>query len=153
MIETYELFVACLRRIELGACPDKVSCAELPDPTWSHLVAALPFKEAPVQLLELRRDGSDDRMLWALARACADAGGGVALSVMPVTAPPRFRVEHDGRGAAESDWAGVLVSARRYREAADRQVAEEQAQREAARRAWKPDPRADFSDLFKNPKK
>ncbi len=153
MIATDELYVACRRPIAIGTLPAGIRCTELPPIGWQFLRHALPFSEQPAQVLELHRERDDESLLWALAKACADAGGGVVLSVMPVTAPPRCELRHDGSSAAPTDWTGILAGARAYKEAERQAEAAERRRRDAERASWKPDPRADFSDLFKNQKR
>ena len=113
MLEIFELFVACRRSIVLGAPPPGLLIQSQPWQDWKPLRIALPFPEAPAQVIELKRDGASMDAMFALARACARAADGIVLSVQPVSAPPRFQIEHDERGAPPMDWAGILSEANR----------------------------------------
>lgn len=147
MISTYELFVVCQRAISLGAPPPGLRFSLLPWQDYTPLRTSLPFAEAPVLIVQISRDSQDERLLFGLARACADAGAGLALSVPPVTSPPRFEVVHDGRAGRTATWTEILAQAHEHAAAALREIELEQTRRAAAAAAWKADPRADFSDL------
>lgn len=147
MIATYELFVVCRRAIPLGEPPAGMGFLVLPWQDYAPLRAVLPFSEAPMSIVQIRRDSQDELLLFGLARACADAAAGLALSIMPVTSPPRFQIVHDGREGRAATWAEILSQARAHASAALREIELERSRRAAAAAAWTADPRADFSDL------
>lgn len=138
MLERYELYVACRRRVAIAtaAAADGILCREEAPRGWGRLPLFLPFPEPPVQVLQLRRDRGDERALFALAQACADAGDGVVLSVAPVRSPAHYELAHDGRGQPPADWAGILDRAGAYRTAAAQAEAAERARHEEAVAAW-----------------
>lgn len=136
MLERYELYVACRRRVAIAAVADGILCEELQPREWGRLPQFLPFPETPVQVLQLRRDRGDELALFTLAQACADAGDGVVLAVAPVRSPAHYELAHDGRGRPPADWPGVLTRARAYRTAAEQAEAAERARHAEAVAAW-----------------
>lgn len=115
--------------------------AWVPDPGWRWLRASLPEGAALVQALELE---GEEVAVVALARACADATAGFVLRYLPVTAPPRYEVEHYGAaGPVGEGWGAIYARADAYVAAAVAAEEERQHQRAATRAAWRPDPEAD----------
>lgn len=91
-----ELYVVCRRACPLPPARDGLQVSALPRIYFRTYLASLPEPEAPAAILQLNAaTPAHVAALEALARACADASGGVVLRYLLVTAPARFEIIYE----------------------------------------------------------
>lgn len=93
-----ELYVVCRQACPLPPPRDGLQVSALPRIYFRTYLGSLPESEAPTAILQLNAaTPAHVEAMEALARACADASGGVVLRYMLVTAPARFEIIYEAK--------------------------------------------------------